>query len=195
MERCQLILSLALCLPLAACVPNPMQSNLPVAAATTGASPAVIPTMAATPYPGQYVSQILPMTVLGKVPCSGSTVGASAYILRTAADWNAYLGNTACANPSGYVSLSSFNFAAQSVLILQLQDCGNLISTDMAIWHVYQMNGYLYAGSDIGSAGTESPNQMGCNSYAVAIPATTQGATWTICEQLPSYHCLTAVTP
>ena len=167
-----------------------MQSNFPATSAA-GPSPAVIPTMAATAVPGQY--NAINISVLGKVPCSGSTADATAYILRSTADWNAYLASTACANPSGTISLSGFNFSTQSVLILQFQACGT-VATEPNIWNVYQMNGYLYARCDISSSPI-NPIQMGCNTVAVAVPATSQGVTWTICEQSPGYHCLTPITP
>lgn len=183
------IMILCLFLGVGGCVNSPLGPV--IASSSTSAVP--IPTMAATPLPGQYTD--IPFTVLGMVPCSGSVADASAAIIRNTTELNNYLASAACANPVGAISLSGFNFAAQSILILQFQNCpNNSISTSLDIWSVYQMSGYIYARCDIDTPGTASP-QNGCVSVAVAIPATTQGATWTICEQLPSYHCLKPITP
>src|SRR5204863_9478204 len=123
------------------------------------------------------------------VPCSGSVAGASGTILRSTAELNAYLGSAACANPSGAISLSGFDFTTQSIVILQYQDCGNSITFDLGTgwWGgigVDEAGGFLYVGCNIGGPGTASP-ETACSSYAIAIPPTTESPAWTISEQSP----------
>jgi hypothetical protein len=162
------------------------------------------PTMVPTPVPGQMPVPYYPITatVLGTVPCSGSVQGPSPAILRSVADWNNYMAGAGCDTPAGALDLSTFNFAAQSVLILQYQDCGNAITVDLGGGPgVFQMEGtnlpneYMFAVANIGFGSPPSPAPTGCESVAVAIPVTTLPVSWSICEANPSYHCITFVTP
>lgn len=171
---------------------SPLGPSTPIAAAPSPTPVPLIPTVAATALPGAY--PLVPMTVLGQVPCSGNTNGAKPAVLRSLADWNAWIGAGTCAAaPPGALDLSTFNFSAETVVILQDMNCGSMVNDALHIWEIGDKGTYLVARSDLNNYPPVA--QMDCNTYAVAIPATTRGIAWTICLQQPTYHCLTPVTP